>query len=159
MMLNKNKKVKVCLVDRDTDFFDIVADVLQRDALTPYPFVICTSNVDKANERTWFYSKKARSRRYPALTITDIDDADGIVVDAPTQAEFQLHSLELATGGITSMWMQTKRSTCVLIKRRHLHTKCWFSEISGQVHQPRKQRLIYWKWHQCVTSEVMEYYR
>ena len=31
MMLYKNMKVKVCLLDGDTDFFDIVASVLQGD--------------------------------------------------------------------------------------------------------------------------------
>ena len=33
MMLYKNAKVKVCSPDGDTDYFDIVADVLQGDTL------------------------------------------------------------------------------------------------------------------------------
>ena len=37
--------------------------------------------------------------------------------------------------------------------------KWWFSEISGQVHLPQRQQLIYWKWHQYVTSQGMAYYR
>ena len=41
MMLNKNKKIKVHSPDGDTDFFDIVAGVLQMDTLSPYQFIIC----------------------------------------------------------------------------------------------------------------------
>ena len=41
MMLFKNTKVKICSPDGDTDYFDIVAGVLQGDSLTPYLFIIC----------------------------------------------------------------------------------------------------------------------
>ena len=36
MMLYRNTKVKVCSSDVDTDFFNIVAGVLQGDTLAPY---------------------------------------------------------------------------------------------------------------------------
>ena len=45
MMLYKNRKVKVCSADGETDFIDIVADVLQGDPLNPYTFIICIDNV------------------------------------------------------------------------------------------------------------------
>ena len=45
MMLYKNRKVKVRLLDGDTDFFDIVASVLQEDTLVPYMFTICLEYV------------------------------------------------------------------------------------------------------------------
>ena len=41
MMLYRNTKVKVCSSDGDTDYFDIVAGVLQEDTLAPYLFIIC----------------------------------------------------------------------------------------------------------------------
>ena len=41
MMLYKNTKVKVRSSDGDTDYFDIVAGVLQGDTLAPYLFIIC----------------------------------------------------------------------------------------------------------------------
>ena len=44
-MLNKNPKVKVRFPDRDTDYFDIVAGVLQGDTLDPYLFIICLDYV------------------------------------------------------------------------------------------------------------------
>ena len=40
MMLYRNTKVKVRSPDGDTDYFDIVAGVLQGDTLAPYLFII-----------------------------------------------------------------------------------------------------------------------
>ena len=40
MMFYKNTKVKVRSPDRETDFFDIVAGILQGDTLAPYLFII-----------------------------------------------------------------------------------------------------------------------
>ena len=45
MMLYKNMKVKVCSPDGDTDFFDIVAGVLQGDTVALYLFIICLDYV------------------------------------------------------------------------------------------------------------------
>ena len=45
MMIHKNVKVKVHSPDGDTDFFDIVAGVLQGDTLAPYLFIICQDYV------------------------------------------------------------------------------------------------------------------
>ena len=45
MMLSKNMKVKVCSPDGDTDYFDIVTGVMQRDTLAPYRFIICLDYV------------------------------------------------------------------------------------------------------------------
>ena len=72
MILNRNTKVKVCSLDGDTDYFDIVAGVLQRDTLAPYLFMICLdyvlrTSIDKIKENG-FKLTKERSRRYPAKT-------------------------------------------------------------------------------------------
>ena len=40
-ILYKNTKVKVRSPDGDTEYFDIVAGVLQRDTRAPYTFIIC----------------------------------------------------------------------------------------------------------------------
>ena len=66
--------------DGDTDYFDIVAGVLQRDTLTPYLFIISLdyvlrTSIDKIKENG-FKLTKERSRRYPTKTITDADYAD-----------------------------------------------------------------------------------
>ena len=88
-----------------TEYFDIVAGVLQGDTLAPYLFIICLDyelrpSIDKIRENGFELTKK-RSRRYPAKTITDADYADDIVilVNTPNQAETILHSLERAAAG------------------------------------------------------------
>ena len=40
MILYRNTKVKVCSLDGDTDFIDIVARVLQKDTFVSYMFII-----------------------------------------------------------------------------------------------------------------------
>ena len=55
MMLYRSTKVKVHSPDGDTDYFDIVAGVLQGDTLAPYLFIICldyvlTTCIDKIKE-------------------------------------------------------------------------------------------------------------
>ena len=47
-------KVKVCLLDEDTDF-DTVAGVQQGNTLVLYLPRLCTLNVNRSNERIWFY--------------------------------------------------------------------------------------------------------
>ena len=105
-ILYRNTKVKVRSPDEDTEYFDIVAVVLQGDTLAPYLFIICLdyvlrTSIDKIKENGFELTKK-RSRRYPTKTITDADYADdiGILVNTPNQAETLLHSLERATAGI-----------------------------------------------------------
>ena len=106
MMLYKNTKAKVCSPDGDTDYFDIVAGVLQGDTLAPYLFIICLDymlrmSIDLIKENG-FKLTKERSRRYPTQTIMDADYADDIALlaNTPAQAETLLHSLEWAAGCI-----------------------------------------------------------
>ena len=106
MILYRNTKVKVHSPDEDTDFFNIVAGVLQGDTLAPYLFIICLDYVlrtliNKIQENGFELTKK-RSRRYPAKTITDTDYSDDIAIlaNTHTQAKILLHSLERAAAGI-----------------------------------------------------------
>ena len=43
--LYRNTKVKVCLPDGDTEYFDIIAGVLRGNMLAPYLFIICLDYV------------------------------------------------------------------------------------------------------------------
>ena len=102
----RNAKVKIRSPDRYTEYFDIVAGVLQGDTLAPYLFIICLdyvlrTSIDKIRENGFEPTKK-RSRRYPAKTITDADYADDIAIlaNTPNQADTLLHSLERAAVGI-----------------------------------------------------------
>ena len=90
----------------NTEYFDIVAGVLQGDTLVPYLFIICLdyvlrASIDKIRENGFELTKK-RSKRYPAKTITDADYADdlALLANTPNQAETLLHSLERAAAGI-----------------------------------------------------------
>ena len=96
-MFYRNIKVKVCFPDGDTDYFDIVARVLQGDILILCVDYVLKTTIDKFKENG-FKLTKERSRSYAAKTITDADYADDIALleNAPTQAETLLHSLERA---------------------------------------------------------------
>ena len=88
MIIYRNTKVKVGSSDGGTDYFDIPAGVLQRDTLAPYLFIICLdyvvrTSIDEIKENGNELTKK-RSRRYPAKTITDADNADDIAIDKCT---------------------------------------------------------------------------
>ena len=105
-ILYRNTKVKLQSPDGDTEYFDIVAGVLQGDTLAPYLFIICLdyvlrTSIDKIRENGFELTKK-RSRRYPATTITDADYTDDIAIlaNTPDQAETLLHSLERAAASI-----------------------------------------------------------
>ena len=104
-ILYRNTKIKVRSPDGDTEYFDIVAGVLQGDTLAPYLFIICLdyvlrTSIDKIRENGFELTKK--SRRYAAKTITDANYADDIAIlaNTPNQAETLLHSLERAAAGI-----------------------------------------------------------
>ena len=106
MMLYRNTKVIAYSLDGDTDYFDIIAGVLQGDILAPYLFIICLdyvlrTSIDKMKENN-FKLTKERSGRYPAQTITDADYANDTALQAntPSQAETLRHSLEWAAAGI-----------------------------------------------------------
>ena len=63
MMLYRNTKEKVRYQDGDTDYFDIVEDVLQRDTLASYPFIICLdymlrTSIDKIIENGFKLTKE-----------------------------------------------------------------------------------------------------
>ena len=99
-ILYRNTKVKVRSPDGDTEYFNIVAGVLQGDTLAPYLFIICLdymlrTSIDKIRENGFELTKK-RSRRYPGKTIINTDYTNDIAILANTlnQPETLLHSLE-----------------------------------------------------------------
>ena len=106
IMLYKNTKVKVCLPDGNTDFFDIAAGILQGDTLASYLFIIYLDYrfwtlIDLMKENG-FTLAKVRSRRYSAQTISDVNYANdtALLANTPTQGKSLVHRLEQAAGGI-----------------------------------------------------------
>ena len=67
MILYRNTKVKVRSPDGDTEYFDMVAGILQGDMLSPYLFIICLDYVLRTSiYKSWengFELTKKRSRR------------------------------------------------------------------------------------------------
>ena len=103
-ILYRNTKVKARSPDEDTEYFYIVAEVLQEDTLAPYLFIICQDYVlrtwiDKIKENGFELTKK-RSKRYSVKTITDADYADDITILANTPNQAETHSLEQTAAGI-----------------------------------------------------------
>ena len=103
MMLYRITKSKVRSPDGDTDFFNILAGVLQGDTLAPYIFVICLdyvlrTSVDPNNE-LGLTLEKARSRRYPNRKITDADYSDDFA-DSVADAASMLHEEAAQTIGL-----------------------------------------------------------
>ena len=69
-ILYRNTKVKVRSSDGDTEFFDIVAEVLQGDTLAPYLFIICLDYVLRKTASSW-QRKEAEGtlqKQLPTLT-------------------------------------------------------------------------------------------
>ena len=117
-ILYRNTKVKIRSPDGDTEYFDIVAGVLQGDTLAPYLFIICLdyvirTSIDKIKE-SGFEQTKKRKRRYPAKTITDADYTGDIAIlaNASHQAETLLHSLGQATAGI-GLHVNANKTECM----------------------------------------------
>ena len=76
-MLYRKMTVKVHSSDGDTDYFDIVAGVLQGDTLAPCLFIICLDyvlrmSIDKMKDNG-FELTRERSRRYHTKTISDVE--------------------------------------------------------------------------------------
>ena len=125
---SKNTKAVVCSLDGDINFFNIITGVLLADTLIPYFIIICPDYI------VWMLIdliieydltlKNTRSRRYPTETVTDINYTYNLVllVNAPTQAETLLHSLEQAAGGI-DLHMNGNKSVHAFSRRSPLHSK------------------------------------
>ena len=93
MMFYIKTKAIICSPYENTDFFDIVAGVFQGFKSASYLFILCLDYIlqtclDLIKENG-FTLKKARSRQYPAETMTDVDYTDdlALLANTPSQAE------------------------------------------------------------------------
>ena len=157
-------KVKVRSPDGDTEYFDIVAGVLQGDTLAPYLFIICLdyvlrTSIDKIKENGFELTKK-RSRRYPATTITDADYADDIAIlaNTPDQAETLLHSLERAAASI-GLHVNAHKTEYMCYNQTGDISTLEGTPLKLQIHVPRKQRRINRKGHRNEVNESMDSYQ
>ena len=95
-------RAKVVSPDGDTDYFKIMAGVMQGDTLAPFLFVIVLdyalrSAIDGKESELGFTLHERRGRRAPPVCICDLDFADDIVLisDQIEQAKKLLHQVEV----------------------------------------------------------------
>ena len=122
MMLYRNTKAMVRSPDGDTDFFNVVAGVLQGDTLAPFLFIltldyVLRTSLDKLNS-FGFTLEKAKSRRYPAKKITDADYTDDLALfsNKIDDAERLLHAVEEAAARI-GLYVNAKKTEYVCYKQ------------------------------------------
>ena len=97
--------------DGDTDFFAVVAGVLQEDTLVPYLLMICLDYILRTSmdliKEYGCTPKKPRSRRYPADIINDAHYADDLALS-------YCISLSKRLVALASTQSQRKFITCIL---------------------------------------------
>ena len=124
MTLYMNTKSTVRSPDGDTDFFNITSGVLQGDTLAPYLFVICLDYVLRkaidSNKELGFTLAKSRSKRNPAVKVTDVDYADdlAIISDYLTDGTILLHQLEQAASEI-GLCINAKKTEFICYNQHH----------------------------------------
>ena len=158
--------MKVRSPEGDTEYFRIIAGVLQGETLAPYLFIICLdyvlrTSIDKLRENG-FELKKKRRRRYSAKTITDADYADNIALlaNTPNQVETLQHSLERAAADIgfhvnaheTEYMCYNQTGRISTLDRTSLKPVDKFTYLGSR-------RLINRKGHRHTANEVMDSYR
>ena len=97
-----NTKALVISPDGETDYFEILAGVLQGDTLAPFLFVLVLDyvlriSIDKMNEKG-LQIRPRNGRRHPAQHLTDLGYADdlALISSLVNDAQSLLHSLEYA---------------------------------------------------------------
>ena len=100
MALYQNSRAIVRSPDGDTDFFTILAGVLQGDTLAPFLFIICLDYILRTSidtiKQNGLTLTKSVSPRFPTTNLTDADYADdlGLFANNIGEATALLHSLE-----------------------------------------------------------------
>ena len=111
MIMYKNTQTFVRSPDDDTEFLDIIAEVLQGDTLEPYLFIIVLDhvlrNLDQSKNLGFTLRKKLR-RKHLTEMLTDADFADDLPLlwDKIGNAEKLLKILETTTASV-GLYMNT----------------------------------------------------
>ena len=93
-MMYTNTTAQVLSPDRDTEFFEILAGVLQGYILAPYLFIVALDYAMKQavenKSNLGFTLDRSRIRRHPAKVICDTGFIDDIVLLSNTIEQAQL---------------------------------------------------------------------
>ena len=97
----ENTRARVITPDGETEFFNIIAGVLQGDTLAPYLFAIVLDYVMRKTlngkeEELGFQLHRRKSQRVPPIVVTDLDFADdlALLTEEMDQAQEVLSRLE-----------------------------------------------------------------
>ena len=126
MIMYKNTQAFVRSPDGDTEFFNIIARLLQGDTLAPYLFIIVLDyvlrNLDQ-NKNLGFTLRKQLSRRYPAEMLTDADFDNVLVIlsDKIRNAEKLLKILETAVASV-GLYMNTTKTKLIAVNTEGIIT-------------------------------------
>ena len=126
MIMYKNTQAFVRSPDGDTEFFNIIARLLQGDTLAPYLFIIVLDyvlrNLDQ-NKTLGFTLRKQLSRRYPAEMLTDADFDNVLVIlsDKIRNAEKLLKILETAVASV-GLYMNTTKTKLIAVNNEGIIT-------------------------------------
>ena len=91
----------------ETDFFNIVAGVLQGDTLVPYMYIIYLDYILRTSndlmKENGFILKKCKKQMVPAEAIMDADNINdmALLADTPNQTESLLDILGQVAGSIS----------------------------------------------------------
>ena len=131
MIIYRSTKVKVRLADGDTEYFNIVAGVLQGDTLAPYLFIICLdyvlrTSIDRIKENGFKLTKKRTKgtpqKQLPMLT------TERFWKIHPTKPKHYCIAWNKPPQALASMSMHTKLNIFALIKQAtfpHLWEPLW----------------------------------
>ena len=110
-VLYTNTTSKVLSPDDDTEFFEILSGMLQGDTLAPFLFIIALDYAMRVattdTESIGFKLHQSRSRRYPAVVLTNADDL-ALISESIEQAQLFLLRVEHAAAQIDLHTNKTK---------------------------------------------------
>ena len=113
--------MQVLKPDGETDFFEVIAGVLQGDTLAPFLFIIALDYALREatkDKTTGFMLQERQSSRKPATYITDADFADDLALlsNDMVQAQTLLTRLETAAETI-GLHLNIKKTEYMLINQ------------------------------------------
>ena len=120
-ILYRDTLAQILTPDGETDFFKVIAGVLQGDTLAPFLFIIALDYALREatdDETTGFMLEERRSSRKPATYITDADFADDLALlsNDMVQAQTLLTRLEKAAETI-GLHINSKKTEYMLINQ------------------------------------------